>query len=421
MPIDLSQLVQAATQHLGGGPASAGGTSPGGTPPTFGGGEGDQTMQLIQKILSQGQRPQLAQPVPAPVPQNETVQRQSGKFSGPANLGALIQNVIGGAVSQQKAAKLAHAESQWNAMATMMQDQSPEGQQKLQSWFMANQKDLKNMAKALNQDWLNPEKTDVWKQALGTTLQNQQKKQGAAQGMMQLFKHLIGKATQPQPNLSPEQQKQMAGEIQAKAPIAKTSAVGPEEEKLLLEMMKEKDADKRAQAKEDYDIYKTQLTQKYGEWKEQSHQQFQNNLERMREIAAENRQAERDMTMLKAEGMRLSAEDKRRLEVTPAQLNTQVGSVISDMKGQLAQASQRLNEITTQASKSRWYHPYAESGADDVKQAQASYDNLKSAVNYLSAHRAGIISKKEELEDVVNQAQQIMVGSPDLSDLGGKQ
>jgi hypothetical protein len=392
----------------------------GATPPTVGEGGGDQVLKIIQDILSKGQRPQLAQPVPAPVPQNEPVARQSGKFSGPANLGAFIQNTIQGAVSAQKQQKLAHAESQWNAMATLMQDQSPEGPQKLQNWFIANQKDLKNMAKALNQDWLNPEKTDVWKQALGTTLQNQQKKQGAAQGMMQLFKHLIGKATQPQPNLTPEQQKQMSGEIQAKAPIAKTSAVGPEEEKLLLETMKEKDADKRAEEKEKYETWKTETTQKYNEWKEQSHQQFQTGLERMREISAENRQSERDMTMLKAEGMRLSAEDKKRLEVTPAQLNTQVGGVLSDMKSQRTQAAQKLKQITDQASKSRWYHPYAEAGSSDVEEAQKAYDSLNAAVNYIDSQRGAIVGKKAQLEDVVDQAQQIMLGSPDLSDLGGK-
>jgi hypothetical protein len=180
-----------------------------------------QVAQLIAKILSSQQGgAKLAQPVPAPVPEAPHGKTLVGKHTGAANLGTAIGTAIQGAVHQQKQAKLAHAESQWNQMTTLMQDQSPEGKQKLNSWMMANQKDLKNMAKALNQDWLNPEKTDVWKQGLGATLKQHQNKQNAMQGIMSTFKTLIGKANAPRPDLSQDQSKQMNQEILSKAPTS---------------------------------------------------------------------------------------------------------------------------------------------------------------------------------------------------------
>jgi hypothetical protein len=391
----------------------------------------DQVQQLIAKILSSQQSGQhLARPVPAPVPPGGNSQTLVGKHTGFANLGNAIGSTIQTAIHNQKQSKLAHAESQWNQMTTLMQDQSPQGKQKLDAWMMANQKDLKNMAKALNQDWLNPEKTDVWKQGLGSTLKQHQNKQQAMQGIMSTFKTLIGKANAPRPDLSADQSKQMNQEILSKAPTAQ-GGLSPDAEKFLMETMKE-DAkskaddkkaaadDKRQQEKEQFEKYKIDTSQKFQMWRENTHQQFQTNLERIRQNASDNREASREGAMLKAQGIRLSADDAKRFTVTPAQLNTQVNGSLSSMKSQLAQANQQLTKIKDQASKSRWYHPWSEAGNDEVAEAQKSYDNLKNSVNYIESNRAAIVSGKKELEDVVNDAEQIATGSPDLSDLGGK-
>lgn len=402
-------------------PAGSGGQQPG----------QDQVQQLIAKILSSQQNsPRLAQPV-VNQPQNQQQQpMRNEKYQGLQNLITGITTGISKAVQGQKQAKLAHAESQWNQFTTLMQDQSPQGQEKLNSWMMANQKDLKNMAKALNQDWLNPEKTDVWKQGLGSTLKQHQNKQQAMQGIMSTFKTLIGKANAPRPNLSPDQSTQMNQEILKKAPTA-PAGLSPDAEKFLMETMKE-DAksraddkkaaadDKKQQEKEDFEKYKIDTTQKFQTWRENTHQQFQTNLERIRQDAADNRQANRDAAMLKAQGIRMSKEDEKRFTVTPAQLNTQVNGSLSSMKSQLAQANQQLTKIKDQASKSRWYHPWNEAGNDEVAEAQKSYDNLKNSVNFLESKRGAIVSGKMDLEDAVNQAEQIASGSPDLSDLGGK-
>src|ERR1700678_3193028 len=134
-----------------------------------------QVAQLIARILSSQQNaPRLAQPVvdQPQKPQQNQVPRNE-KYQGLNILVNGITSLVSAGVHAQKQAKLAHAESQWNQFTTLMQDQSPEGKQKMNSWMTANQKDLKNMAKALNQDWLNPEKTDVWKQGLGSALKTQ--------------------------------------------------------------------------------------------------------------------------------------------------------------------------------------------------------------------------------------------------------
>ena len=83
------------------------------------------------------------------------------------------------------------------------------------------------MAKALNQDWLDPSKTTVYgdalkkvsaktKQAEQQQQQTDAQKQQAAQGLKGVFQNLLQQRQQPQ--LSPEQQKAMSAEIESKAP-----------------------------------------------------------------------------------------------------------------------------------------------------------------------------------------------------------
>jgi len=178
---------------------------------------------LIKAIMSsQQQHQQLAQPVPRPVPEQRSTE-PPGYMTGPGkqnwgperflnSLGSQVHN----AASQFRQAQLAKAESEWNQLNTLMQDNSPQGQQKTQAWLVTNQKALKGMAKALNQDWLNPEKTTVYNQALNNVLAQQGKKAQAKQGIMDLFRKIIGKANQPQ--LNQQQQQGVAQEIMGKAP-----------------------------------------------------------------------------------------------------------------------------------------------------------------------------------------------------------
>jgi hypothetical protein len=208
-------------------PVSQAGGTPlglsGGAPTSGTQGTDPKLQEIIKQIFSQAQqaqqqRQQLVQPTPRPMsPQAQTeVPGQPGQRGH--DWGQAIAN-IGGVVQQagmmHAQTQYAHAKSQWDQLNSMIQ-KDPSGQQ-AQQWLIANQKNLKQMAKALNQDWLNPQKTGVWDQAYKDMLKEQQAKGQARKGLTQLVKQLIGKANQ-QPKLTPDQQQGMAKEMMSKAP-----------------------------------------------------------------------------------------------------------------------------------------------------------------------------------------------------------
>jgi len=203
--------------------------------PIISGGPDDQTTQLIQHILQQRQQ-QLAQPVPAPLPQRAPqAEMWQGKGSGVHNLVTGVATGIQNAVAQHKAGQMAKAEADWNQLVTAMQS----GNQAALNAIMQDSKKLKNMAKALNQDWLNPEKTDVYREALKNVMAQQQQKGEAAQGMKALVGNLLHKNKQQAMALqrvmgSPEQQQAMQKEMLAKAPMGGAQ----EDPKTLLELVR---------------------------------------------------------------------------------------------------------------------------------------------------------------------------------------
>lgn len=249
---------------LGDGQAMSG--VPGGTPPittpTFsgapvpGGGGGtpdpsqqvsDMTKKLLAQIAQASQRRQFAgPPVPAAVPgfQDPAAAQKIGMNTanpnawGKQRLMSGIATNIQNAVAKQKQQKLLKAEADWSYMAGAMNDLEAakssgdpkavaSAQQKVDI-VMGDPKKLKEMAKALNQDWLNPEKTTVYGEALkkvtaqaGQQAQTDAEKKQAAQGLKGMFQKLVQQRQQPQ--LSDEQKQAMSREIQAKAP---TQAAG---------------------------------------------------------------------------------------------------------------------------------------------------------------------------------------------------
>jgi hypothetical protein len=159
-----------------------------------------------------------------------------GKQRFMATLGTSISN----AVARQKQQKLLKAESDWtylqsglNELYAAQASNDPKAIAAAQAKVdvvMGDPKKLKDMAKALNQDWLNPEKTTVYGEALKKvnanldkkTAQDQQKAQ-AAQGLKGMFQKLLQQRQQPQ--LTDEQKKAMGAEIQAKAPTTTSSGL----------------------------------------------------------------------------------------------------------------------------------------------------------------------------------------------------
>lgn len=202
----------------------------------------EKAKQILATILQAAGRKQMANTaVPTPVPGREDPAAARnigmntswpGAWSTQRFLGGLATN-IKNAVVKQKEGQLLKAEGDWTYLQSSMNElfeaqqsgdpNAIQAAQKKVDVILGDPKKLKNMAKALNQDWLNPEKTTVYGEALKkvaargqqTDAQNQ-KKQQAATGLKALFQHLIGKSQQPE--LTDEQKTAMAREIQEKVP-----------------------------------------------------------------------------------------------------------------------------------------------------------------------------------------------------------
>src|SRR6267142_1852274 len=229
------------------GSAVPGGNIPVTTPPFQpGGGTPDpasqvqsMTQRIMQALAQASQRKQFAgQPVPSPVPgQVDPAEARSIGMNtrnphawGAQRFMAGVQGMIQNAVSKQKESQLLKAEGDWTYLQSALNElyaaQASKDPQAIASAqakvdvVMSDPKKLKNMAKALNQDWLNPEKTTVYGEALkkvnAKTQQTDAQKQQAQTGIKALFRSLIERQKQPQ--LTPEQQQAAGREVQAKAP-----------------------------------------------------------------------------------------------------------------------------------------------------------------------------------------------------------
>lgn len=201
-----------------------------------------KAQQILEMLKQVAQRKQVANTaVPSAIPAGGDMQaaRSLGMNTAwpsawshtraLAMIGAGIKN----AVKQQKENQLLKAEGDWtylqsslNELYSAQQSGDPEAIKAAQAKVdvtLTDPKKLKNMAKALNQDWLNPEKTTVYGEALKKVTAKQQQadaqnqqKQVAAQKLKQMFMKVLGEKQKLQ--LSLDEQKRMAAEIQAKAP-----------------------------------------------------------------------------------------------------------------------------------------------------------------------------------------------------------
>jgi hypothetical protein len=198
------------------------------------------TKRMLEMIMrTASQRRFAGKPVPAPVPGRQDPYNAPAYMTSGPNPHAWgaqrllygIQAMMGNAVAHHKEEKIQKAVADWEyagdalneyyaAQAGGDQNALQTAQKKLDVVF-GDPKKLKNMAKALNQDWLNPEKTTVYGEALKRVANEEQqtgaKKQQAKTGIQNLFKKLIGQG-KPQPQLTPDEQKRMEQEIISKAP-----------------------------------------------------------------------------------------------------------------------------------------------------------------------------------------------------------
>jgi hypothetical protein len=436
-----------ATPPFLAGPSGAQPQSPAPVQAPLGGGAAgaptDQMQQLLKMILSGAQqKPQVAQPTPAPVPAGAR-QHQAlvGKHTGSANLGALISSTVQNAIHQDKAKKLAAATSDWKDLLTSTQKyMTPDGKVDPKAYqdpavmqVLGDPKKLKRMAKALNQDWLNP-KPDEYADGMKIAIQQHQKQQGAIQGLKQTMQQMVqhirngGSQQQQQPTVGP----QGAASIMSRAPIqpGRTDpAAAKDATSMLLEQMKEQAKATQDAQKNAYTEARDDFKEKANQFRETQRQNFQTNLQSMRDLSAERRQSDRDKTMLEGLGIRLSAKDKDKIGgMTPAQINTELNGSLTSMRQQLSQASSELRTLQSHADKLttlRAAHPIMGPGGEEVDEAKTelesarqSQKSLQQAISFIESKRGAIVSGKMDMDQVIDQAQKIMTG--DLSDLGGK-
>jgi hypothetical protein len=401
----------------------------------------DQMQQLLKMILSGAQqKPQMAQPVPAPIPgAAKPHQALVGKHTGPANLGSLISSTVQNAVHYDKAKKLAAATSDWKDLLTSTQKyMTPDGKVDPKAYqdpavmqVLGDPKKLKRMAKALNQSWLDP-KPDEYADGMKIAIQQHQKQQGAIQGlkqtMQQMVQHIRGQDQKQQQQIGP----QGAASIMSRAPIEQgrtDPAAAKDATSMLLEQMKEQSRATQDAQKNAYTEARDDFKEKANQFRETQRQNFQTNLQSMRDLSAERRQADRDKTMLEGLGIRLSAKDKDKIGgMTPAQINTELNGSLTSMRQQLSQASSELRTLQSHADKLttlRAAHPIMGPGGEEVDEAKtelesarASQKSLQQAISFIESKRGAIVSGKMDMDQVIDQAQKIMTG--DLSDLGGQ-
>lgn len=416
----------------------------------------DQAKKILAAILQASQRKQMQNTAtPGQIPQmsDPNAARQVGMNTGNPHawgtqqflggLGANIKN----AVAKQKQDQLLKAEGDWTYLQSAMNEKfaaeqsgdkqsMQQAEMKIQA-VLGDQKKLKNMAKALNQDWLNPEKTTVYGEALKkVTAQSQQKdqqnqqKQTAAQKLKETFMKVLGQKQQLQMTL--DEQKRMAKEIEAKAPTT-TAGIDKESAAALREQEKEaakaesderkaalkQQEDERKEAarakeleqKEQNTRTELEMKEKFQKQRDETNNRFHETMEQMRERSAEQRQNAHDMTMMKALGMKLDAQQEKLFKPDPTKLNKEVTDSVGTLKQQLAQAKQSVKSLETQAH-GKWFgttfSPELQSDLDDAK---SNADNLEKAIAHLEKNRDAIIKGKADLGDVVNKAYDIMGGS----------
>jgi hypothetical protein len=356
---------------------------------------------------------------------------------------SMLGTNISNAVKKQKEAQVQKAEGLFGTMSSYLNslyaaqasgDKQAEAaaQKNLDLFWVSNAKELKNVGKALNQDWLNPEKTNVWQEGLKRQVQKEDqkaqqegKKAQAAHGLKAMMQHLIGKATKPQ--FSPEEQKALGREIQEKAltttpGLDKESAMALREELRAGEREKEEAQKEKARAeaeekketarakeqeqKETWQREELDMKQKFERQRDQTQNQFHQAMETMKERSAEQRQNTHDMMMMKALGMKLDAQQEKMFKPDPNKLSKEVTDSVTTLRQQLAQANQSLRALKTSASNHWLMGP----GKDEISQAQEQVDSLQKAIGHIEKNRDAIIKGKTELGDVVNKAYDIMGG-----------
>jgi len=343
----------------------------------------DKTNSIIKALLQAATRKQMANTaVPMQIPGREdpNAARNIGmntawpsawgtqRFLG--TLGSMMKN----AVIKQKEDQLLKAEGDWTYLQSSMNElfEAQQGgdqnavaaAQRKVDVILGDPKKLKNMAKALNQDWLNPEKTTVYGEALKkVSAQGQQRdaqKSQAAQGIRGIIQKLLGDKQKVQ--LTADQQRKMIEEIQGKAPTTPSAISDPktmiELQRLLGEQQLHKEEielEKRGQDLRERELAEArqerseekQATLKYQYDKLGADLQAKSEALQEKKVEAKDRMAMQqgifDLRRDQLEFQRELAEEKLQLAKNTKERQTWINGVRSDLQKQLVTAQKNMH------------------------------------------------------------------------------
>lgn len=371
---------------------------------------GDNPQDLYRKILQMAMQASSPRPVlPQPVPRQVQQQQKGGEVpgymqSGPQwgferfshNLQNQILPTIQNAFGQHKQQQIAKAEADWNVLNTGLQT----GNQPLIQSILGDPKKLKEMAKALNQDWMNP-KNSVYLQGLQQYAKKQdmdnQKKAGLIQKLKQAF------AQKQQMQLNPQQQQALTQEMMGKIGTAQQPPDLKTIMPLVTEFMKQQGETQKEEHQKEIEGMKEKSAAAIRSMEEDSRESIQN----LRDLAAERRQQEHDETMLKIAGIKERADEGKKQK---SEINTQINSTLTSLRQQYNEANQQLKANNSAASKKSWYQFWKDD--PDVAGTQWKVDQLQAAINYVEKNRRDMITGKADMDSVVDQAMKILNTPP---------
>ena len=381
-------------------------------------------MDLLKRLMMQ-RRMQMPQPVPAPIPDRQGTtppgymqQQPWGKERFLYGLAGIIKN----ADAQHKERNLAKAESDWNILTLVMQrntdpntgqvDQAKLMQDPLAMSILGDPKKLKNMSKALNQDWLNPKNSPEY-QALQKSVQGTEQKQQAASGLKGIFQKLIQRGQQP----TPQARAALASSVAQKAPIGSQPAdtkellefyktatemgFKGEELKLRQRELEATEADRKARLAETHQQHLDTLSSRQDALKQQQ-REFEEKLAQTKLSEQDRAAAARDANDIKKQLLDLKRDElsaKASYAQTPKERGAVLDSAVKDMQTQRASAYKRLQDSEKRGVIARTFGMGED--AETVRGEIARYDG---AIQSLNQKREAIMAGRVDASAVIEEA-----------------
>lgn len=365
-------------------------------------------------------------------------QMNGGVAQKRASTGALIQNIQGlvqTAAANKQRRDISTATNDWNRLMTAMQNPNdPQNQTVIQD-ILGDPKKLKLMSKALNVDWLNPNKgaDNVYRQALGQAMAKHQLKAGA---LSKLKDMLLGQGQNV--NLTSDQSKELAAQMEARFPkqpqqaaqlkdqmmakvynkiindprgVGAAIAAMPKEEQQLLGIGPSANAELRAEVDQQIQQMKdadkaAQLQQKSVEFAQTLNEKIQSRTQRASEFAATQK--------------RLTDSAKMNFIFKAKDLQQRIAS--TQVQSQRLELQNQLADLTSKQTQFKGYNDQITSIDKQISILTTKERNIETANKTQSSGLSAIFSKdigvtdagQAQIQDVENQISTLNKQKTDL-------